>query len=91
MERFATRYGEKFSTIFKTITFDNGTEFLSSKEMEREDRTKVHYAHPYSSFERGTNENWNGIVRRSLPKGSDLSALTSDTLNRIAHFINTLP
>jgi IS30 family transposase len=91
LNELQARYGEKFSRIFKTITFDNGTEFSSSKEMEGDGRTKVYYAHPYSSFERGTNENWNGIVRRFLPKGTDLSALTADTLNRIAHSINTLP
>jgi IS30 family transposase len=52
---------------------------------------KVYYAHPYSSFERGTNENWNGIVRRFVPKGSSFTNLTDDAVERIAYYINTLP
>lgn len=63
------QYGSHFSKIFKTLTFDNGSEFANSTAMEGNERTSVYYAHPYSSFERGTNENWNGIVRRFIPKG----------------------
>jgi IS30 family transposase len=91
LDELQRRYGDKFSDIFKTITLDNGTEFSASTDMEHGERTQVYYVHPYSSFERGTNENWNGIVLRFLPKGTDLSALTPDTLNRIAHYINTMP
>ena len=85
------RYGEHFSAIFKSITFDNGPEFSDSPAMERDNRTQVYYAHPYSSFERGTNENWNGIVRRFVPKGSSFDCLTDQDMHRIANYINTLP
>lgn len=85
------QYGKHFSSIFKTITFDNGTEFMACTQMERDGRTAVYYAHPYSSFERGTNENWNGIVRRFIPKSSSFERLTDDELQRISHYINTLP
>jgi len=85
------QYGKHFQEIFKSITFDNGSEFASSEEMERGGRTSVYYAHPYSSFERGTNENWNGIVRRFIPKGSSFDALTDGDLQRIGHYINTMP
>ena len=84
-------YGNHFSSIFKTLTFDNGSEFADSAGMERKDRTHVYYAHPYSSFERGTNENWNGIVRRFVPKGSSFDDLTQKDIQRINHYINTLP
>lgn len=84
-------YGRYFSQIFKSITFDNGVEFSSGAAMERNGRTSVYYAHPYSSFERGTNENWNGIVRRFIPKGSSFAHLTDRDLQRISHYINTLP
>ena len=85
------QYGVYFPTIFKSITFDNGTEFSDSRAMEKDNRTKVYYAHPYSSFERGTNENWNGIVRRFIPKGSSFDKLTDKDIQRINHYINTLP
>lgn len=84
-------YGGHFSEIFKTITFDNGTEFSDSAGMEKGGRTQVYYAHPYSSFERGTNENFNGIVRRFIPKGRSFDSLTDTDLLRINHYINTLP
>jgi transposase, IS30 family len=61
INRLEQRFGANFSKIFKTITFDNGSEYVRSDDMERNGRTTVYYAHPYSSWERGTNENWNGI------------------------------
>jgi len=84
-------YGNHFSEIFKTLTFDNGSEFANAAAMERDNRTSIYYAHPYSSFERGTNENWNGIVRRFIPKGRSFDDLTTDDIQRINHYINTLP
>jgi len=85
------KYGKYFNLIFKTITLDNGSEFSESGNIEKGGRTAVYYAHPYSSFERGTNENWNGIVRRFIPKGSSFDNLTDTDLQRIMHYINTLP
>jgi IS30 family transposase len=85
------QYGEHFRDIFKSFTFDNGSEFADSTAMEQDNRTQVYYAHPYSSFERGTNENWNGIVRRFIPKGSSFDKLTDRDIQRITHYINTLP
>ena len=86
------RYGpDKFRRLFKTITFDNGSEFSVSNDLEAHGRTSVYYAHPYSSYERGTNENWNGMVRRFIPKKSSFDNLTDSDMNRIAHYINTLP
>jgi len=91
LDRLEKQYQGNFSKMFKSITFDNGSEFASADEMERHGRTAVYYAHPYSSFERGTNENWNGMVRRFIPKGSSFDTLTGEDMNRIAHYINTLP
>jgi IS30 family transposase len=92
LDKIEEQYGkESFRKIFKTITFDNGSEFASSEDMEAEGRTQVYYAHPYSAFERGTNENWNGIVRRFIPKGMSFDKLMDDDLQRITHYINTLP
>jgi IS30 family transposase len=91
IDELQQEYGRHFRDIFKTITFDNGAEFSDSASMEKGGRTQVYYAHPYSSFERGTNENWNGIVRRFIPKGSSFENLTDKDMQRIAHYINTLP
>ena len=91
IDSLAQRFGSGFSAIFKSITFDNGSEFADSASIERDGRTKAYYAHPYSSFERGTNENWNGIVRRFIPKGRSFDDLTDNIIRRINHYINTLP
>jgi IS30 family transposase len=90
LEGLAKDYQSRYSEIFKTVTFDNGSEFSDSASMERTG-SGIYYAHPYSSFERGTNENWNGIVRRFLPKGKSFDGLTNRDLQRISHYINTLP
>lgn len=84
-------YGSEFPKIFKSITFDNGLEFADCQNIEKNGRTKVYYAHPYSSWERGTNENWNGIVRRFIPKGSSFDNLKDEDVERIMNFINNLP
>jgi len=91
IDKLQDKYGIHFHSIFKTITFDNGSEFADSDGIEKDNRTTVYYAHPYSSYERGTDENWNGIVRRFIPKGSSFDSLTEDDLRRINHYINTLP
>ncbi len=84
-------FGDAFPLIFKSITFDNGTEFADCVNIEKIDRTKVYYAHPYSSWERGTNENWNGLVRRFIPKGTDFSSLQHGDIERIMNMINNMP
>lgn len=61
-----------------------------SREPEKDGRTQVFYAHRTANFERGTNENRNGIVRRFLPKGSSFSSLTAETVTRVANYINNL-
>ena len=91
MDSLQERYGCNFSRIFKSITFDNGSEFADSTAMEQSGRTQVYYAHPYSSYERGTNENWNGMVRRFVPKHRGFETLTDKDIQRISHYINTLP
>lgn len=91
LDGLQSKFGKYFSNIFKTIAFDNGSEFARSNELEKDNRTKVYYAHPYSSWERGTNENWNGILRRFIPKGTSFDNLAFEELERINMWINTLP
>lgn len=91
IDKLEKEFGASFTQIFKTITFDNGSEFSTSNEIEKNNRTTVYYAHPYSSWERGTNENWNGIVRRFIPKGSSFDDLQDEDIDRVKCYINTLP
>lgn len=91
LDDFEATFGELFPKVFKTITFDNGVEFSHSDEMEANGRTQIYYAHPYSSWERGTNENWNGIVRRYIPKKASFDNLDNDVVARIMNMINELP
>ena len=51
----------------------------------------VFYAHPYSSYERGTNENHNGLIRRFLPKGTRMEDVTEEKVAEIQHWLNNLP
>jgi len=91
------RLGSNFRKIFKTITADNGSEFLDWEELERSKikgggrRTKIYYAHPYSSFERGTNENQNRMIRRFINKGTDIGKVTRKTVRAIQNWINSYP
>ena len=86
----------RFKRIFKTITCDNGCENLDQDGMERSvithgQRTKVYYAHPYSSWERGSNECANKLIRRFIPKGADISKYSKKFIRYIEHWINNYP
>ena len=89
--------GEEFKESFKSITFDNGVEFLNWKRIEKsiidgnKKRTAVYYADPYSSWQRGTNENANGIIRRFIPKGSDISKVSEKQIREIEDWMNNYP
>ena len=60
----------------KTITYDNGKEFAGHMDIAKASHSKAYFAHPYSSWERGLNENTNGLIRQYFPKGSDFSLIT---------------
>ena len=76
---------------FKTITFENGTEFHDYKVLEQKFKVKCYFATPYHSWERGTNENLNGLVRQYLPKGMCLKSITQRDCNAIADELNDRP
>lgn len=91
------KYGKKFKEKFKTITVDNGSEFLDFTGIEQSvknakvKRVKVYYAHPYSSWERGTNENSNKLIRRFIPKGMDIGKISKAKIKYIENWINNYP
>ena len=90
-------YGaRRFRRIFKTITADNGSEFLDFEALEasvlsKQQRTRIFYAHPYSSWERGSNENANRIIRRFVAKGRDIARFTRQRIMDIEAWINNYP
>ncbi len=75
----------------ETLTFDNGTEFHSYKQIEARFPVICYFATPYHSWERGSNENLNGLIRQYLPKGTCLKSLTQQECDRIAFELNTRP
>lgn len=90
------QYKDNFSKIFKTITFDNGSEFLDYKAIEKSQfgdykRTQTYYCHPYCSSERGTNERLNREIRRLIPKSSDISQFTTQYIQYVENWVNNYP
>ena len=74
-----------------TITSDNGCEFAKHLEISDELGVDFYFAHPYSSWERGLNENTNGLIRQYLKKGSSLLHISEQQLSLIAEKLNTRP
>lgn len=77
--------------LFKTITADNGTEFHGYANIEKVTGVPFYFANPHHSWERGTNENTNGLIRQYLPKSASMARLTQKQCNAIAKAINTRP
>ena len=82
---------EREAATFKTITADNGTEFHQYPEIEKAIGVRFYFATPHHSWERGTNENTNGLIRQYLPKGTSMRHLTQTQCDRIAKKLNTRP
>ena len=76
---------------FKTITFDNGTEFHGYGELEQRFPLKCYFATPYHSWERGSNENLNGLIRQYIPKKACMSAVTQAYCDAMAFRLNSRP
>lgn len=97
IDRLEEKYGKNFKKIFKSMTTDNGHEFLNydkieiSKFNKNERRREIYYTDPYSSWQKGMNENCNGILRRFIPKGTDLSKISREKLEKILNKINGKP
>ena len=76
---------------FRTITSDNGTEFHGYAQIEKASDVKFYFATPHHSWERGTNENTNGLIRQYLPKGQSMTSLTQSQCDAIAQHLNNRP
>ena len=97
LDKLERRYKGKFAEKIKTITMDNGSEFLAVERLEASSlstgaqRTTTYYAHSYSAWERGSNENQNRLIRRFIPKGTDIGKYTTADIKRIEHWMNNYP
>ena len=77
--------------IIKTLTVDNGNEFALHHKINEELGTDVYFANPYSPWERGLNENTNGLIRRFFPKGTDFTRVSEYELIRVQNLLNERP
>lgn len=87
---------ENFRKTFVTLTSDGGSEFFDAQGIEKsatseKARTSIYYAHPYSAFERGTNEVHNRLLRRFFPKGTDFKTVSIEEIAKAVDWMNTYP
>ena len=90
METLRAEYGDLFSSVFKSITTDNGSEFEEFSKVEDWGST-IYFAHPYSSWERPVNERHNGLLRQYIPKGVSIERYTSEDILYFADELNSRP
>jgi IS30 family transposase len=90
---------ESFVDVFKEIepdmrlsmTYDRGLEMAEHKELTEQTGVKVYFADPYSPWQRGTNENTNGLIRQYFPKGTDFTKVTMEQIKLAQHRLNNRP
>ena len=90
-EGFARKLRQVPAPLRKTLTYDRGKEMAAHEQLAQRLAIRIFFADPHAPWQRGTNENTNGLLRQYLPKGTDLSGYTQRELNAIAHRLNTRP
>jgi len=91
VEAFAKRLNTLPKALRKSLTYDNGVEFTMHKRFTELTNMPVYFAHPYSSWERGTNENTNGLIRRVYKKKTDFRTITKSQWRHLEYLLNTRP
>ena len=92
IDKLENKYGKKkFREKFLTITTDNGVEFLDHKGITKGERTKMYFAHAYSSWERGSNEVANRLIRRFYEKGYNIDEISEKQIIKLENWINNYP
>jgi transposase, IS30 family len=82
---------KRLKVVLKTLTVDNGKEFADHKTIAEQLGAEVYFAHPYSSWERGINENTNGLIRQYFPKGTDFNGLDERDIQHVMDKLNNRP
>jgi transposase, IS30 family len=90
-EAAARRYATTPAVLRKTLTLDNGQEFVEHEQLEVEAALRIYFAKPYSAWQRGTNENTNGLVRDFFPKGTDLANIPAQRFTTVQQLLNDRP
>ena len=90
-EMFSKKLNQLNAKLRKSMTYDNGIEMARHELITQKTGMKIYFAHPYSSWERGTNENTNGLIRRYLPKGTEFDKIDEKTLLEIQEKLNNRP
>ncbi len=88
---FAKEFNQIDSLFTKSLTYDNGMEMAEHKKFSNHTKMPVYFAHPYSSWERGTNENTNGLIRRFFPKGTNFNQVSEKQLKIVQEKLNNRP
>ena len=97
MDHLEQTFGKSFGIKFQSITFDNGVEFLDWKSLElsirntQRKRTNIYFAHAYAAWERGSNEVQNRMIRRFIPKGTDIHDISEKQIQKIQDWMNNYP
>lgn len=91
MKGLQERIGSSFAKIFRSITADNGSEFADLSTLLAPWNCPVYFSHPYSSWERGTNERHNGLIRRFIPKIKTLRNVSNTVVRKTQDWCNQLP
>ena len=91
VSRAIIRMLKPYKDKVKTLTFDNGSEFVQHEQIAKAFNAKTYFAHPYSSWERGINENTNGLLRQFFPKKTDFKTVTNQELKNAVNNLNNRP
>lgn len=91
MKSLKKKHSKLFPKKFKTLTSDNGAEFMDSKSIEGLGISDHFYCHSFCSHERGSNENANRLIRRWIPKGNNISKVSENKIKEIENWINNYP
>jgi len=82
---------KELNLLIHTMTGDNGTEFAEHRKIADELGIDFYFTHPYSSWEKGTNENTNGLIRQYFPKGTDFNAVSDEAIKTVENELNNRP
>ena len=91
MDKITKKFGNLPKKMRKTITFDQGVEFADYRHLEQQVKCKVYYCETHSPWQKGSNENMNGRLRRYLPKDAEIDKVTQIDLDLLASKMNRCP